>query len=107
MPLTRGIQMHNTPSPCGGLPTPALTCARWGVHLQEGGVGGHERLEVAHEGVAGRLAVRKMGSEDARPRLTGCPYGAGVRQRGGAVLQGVGSCVTHRDRRAAARPGVM
>ena len=24
VPLTRGIQMH-TPSPCGGLPTPALT----------------------------------------------------------------------------------
>ena len=34
VPLTRGIQMH-TPSPCGGLPTPALTCARWGVHLQD------------------------------------------------------------------------
>ena len=32
VPLTRCIQMH-TPSPCGGLPTPALTCARWGVHL--------------------------------------------------------------------------
>ena len=30
----RGIHMH-TPSPCGGLPTPALTCARWGVHLQD------------------------------------------------------------------------
>ena len=27
VPLTRCIQMH-TPSPCGGLPTPALTCAR-------------------------------------------------------------------------------
>ena len=27
VPLARGIQMH-TPSPCGGLPTPALTCAR-------------------------------------------------------------------------------
>ena len=26
VPLTRGIQTH-TPSPCGGLPTPALTCA--------------------------------------------------------------------------------
>ena len=26
VPLTRCIQMHN-PSPCGGLPTPALTCA--------------------------------------------------------------------------------
>ena len=34
VPLTRGIQMH-TPSPCGGLPTPALTCARWGVRLQD------------------------------------------------------------------------
>ena len=34
VPLTRCIQMH-TPSPCGGLPTPALTCARWGVHLQD------------------------------------------------------------------------
>ena len=34
MPLTRCIQMH-TPSPCGDLPTPALTCARWGVHLQD------------------------------------------------------------------------
>ena len=31
VPLTRGIQMH-TPSPCGGLLTPALTCVRWGVH---------------------------------------------------------------------------
>ena len=30
----RGIQTH-TPSPCGGLPTPALTCARWGVHLRD------------------------------------------------------------------------
>ena len=30
VPLTRCIQMH-TPSPCGGLPTPALTCVRWGV----------------------------------------------------------------------------
>ena len=29
VPLTRCIQMH-TPSPCGGLPTPALPCARWG-----------------------------------------------------------------------------
>ena len=29
VPLTRGIQTQ-TPSPCGGLPTPALTCARWG-----------------------------------------------------------------------------
>ena len=34
MPLTRGIQMH-TPSPCGGLPTPALTCARRCVCLQD------------------------------------------------------------------------
>ena len=34
VPLTRGIQMH-TPSPCGGLPTPVLTCVRWGVHLQD------------------------------------------------------------------------
>ena len=34
VPVTRGIQMH-TPSPCGGLPTPALTCARWGVHLRD------------------------------------------------------------------------
>ena len=34
VPLTGGIQMH-TPSPCGGLPTPALTCAHWGVHLQD------------------------------------------------------------------------
>ena len=33
VPLTRCMQMH-TPSPCGGLPTPALTCARWGVQLQ-------------------------------------------------------------------------
>ena len=29
VPLTRCIQTH-TPSPCGGLPTPALTCARFG-----------------------------------------------------------------------------
>ena len=52
MPLTRGIQMH-TPSPCGGLLTPALTCARWGVRLQDhvpdrgffltGGGGGGQR----------------------------------------------------------------
>ena len=34
VPLTRCIPMH-TLSPCGGLPTPALTCARWGVHLQD------------------------------------------------------------------------
>ena len=34
VPLTRGIQMH-PPSPCGGLPTPALTCACWGVRLQD------------------------------------------------------------------------
>ena len=34
VPLTRGIQMH-TPSPCGGLPTPALTCAHWSVRLQD------------------------------------------------------------------------
>ena len=34
MPLTRCIQMH-TPSPCGGLPTPALTCVHRGVHLQD------------------------------------------------------------------------
>ena len=34
VPLTGCIQMH-TPSPCGGLPTPALTCARWGVHPQD------------------------------------------------------------------------
>ena len=34
VPLTRCIQMH-TPSPCGGLLTSALTCARWGVHLQD------------------------------------------------------------------------
>ena len=34
VPLTRCIQMH-TPSPCGGLPTPALTCAHWGVHLRD------------------------------------------------------------------------
>ena len=34
VPLTRCIQM-DTPSPCGGLPTLALTCARWGVHLQD------------------------------------------------------------------------
>ena len=44
MPVTRGIQMH-TPSPCGGLPTPALTSARWGVQLRDhspdpGGGGG-------------------------------------------------------------------
>ena len=35
VPLTRCIQTH-TPRPCGGLPAPALTCARWGVHLQDG-----------------------------------------------------------------------
>ena len=29
VPLTRCVQVH-TPSPCGGLPTPALTCARAG-----------------------------------------------------------------------------
>ena len=34
LPLTRCIQMH-TPSPCGGLLTPALTSVRWGVHLQD------------------------------------------------------------------------
>ena len=34
VPLTRCIQMH-TPIPCRSLPTPALTCARWGVHLQD------------------------------------------------------------------------
>ena len=34
VPLTRCILMH-TPSPCRGLPTPALTCARWGVHLRD------------------------------------------------------------------------
>ena len=34
VPLTRCIQMH-TPSPCGGLPTPALTYAPWGVHLRD------------------------------------------------------------------------
>ena len=34
MPLTVGIQMH-PPSPCGGLPTPAPTCAR----LRGGGYG--------------------------------------------------------------------
>ena len=39
VPLTRCIQMH-TPSPCGGLPTPAPTCARWGVHLRNMGGGG-------------------------------------------------------------------
>ena len=38
VPLTRCIHMH-TPSPCGGLPTPALMCARWSVHLQGGGGG--------------------------------------------------------------------
>ena len=34
VPLTRCIQMH-TPSPCLGLPTPAPTCVRWGLHLQD------------------------------------------------------------------------
>ena len=34
VPLTRCIQMH-PPSPRGGLPTPALTCASWCVHLQD------------------------------------------------------------------------
>ena len=34
VPVTRCIQMH-TLSPCGGLATPALTCARWCVHLQD------------------------------------------------------------------------
>ena len=34
VPLTKCIQMH-TPSPCRGLPTPALTCARLCVHLQD------------------------------------------------------------------------
>ena len=40
MPLTRCIQMHS--ESVLGLPTPALTCASWGVHLQdtEGGGGG-------------------------------------------------------------------
>ena len=32
--LTKCIQTH-TPSPCGGSPTPALTGARWGGHLQD------------------------------------------------------------------------
>ena len=48
MPLCRGIQMH-PPSPRGGLPTAALTCARWGVHLQDnfpdGAGGGRDALE--------------------------------------------------------------
>ena len=39
VPLTWCIQMHTT-SPCGGLPTPALGCARWGVQLQDNGGGG-------------------------------------------------------------------
>ena len=34
VPLTGCIQMH-TRSPCGGVPTPALTCVRRGVHLQD------------------------------------------------------------------------
>ena len=37
MPLTGCIQMH-PPSPCGGLPTPALTCASGGGG---GGLGSH------------------------------------------------------------------
>ena len=36
VPLTRCIHMH-TPSPCGGLPTPAPTCARQGVRLRDHG----------------------------------------------------------------------
>ena len=42
VPVTRCIQRH-TPSPCGGLPTPALTCARRCVRLQDHrrGGGGH------------------------------------------------------------------
>ena len=34
VPLTGCIQTH-TPSPCGGLPSPALTRARRGVRLQD------------------------------------------------------------------------
>ena len=34
VPLTRGILMH-TPSPCGGLLTPAPACVRWCVHLRD------------------------------------------------------------------------
>ena len=52
VPLTRCIQMY-TASPCGGLPTPALTCARWGVHLQDNFFGG------VVEGGGGLLIPRK------------------------------------------------
>ena len=51
VPLTRCIQMH-TPSPCGGLPTPALTCSRWRVHLQDHfpdmGAGGSDAAAAYH-----------------------------------------------------------
>ena len=39
VPLTGCIQLH-TPSPCGGLPTLALTCAHCCVHLQDNRGGG-------------------------------------------------------------------
>ena len=66
VPLTRCIQTH-TPSPRGGLPTPALTCARWGVHLRDNFP--DRGLAGGGGGVIGQSQSTRMprGGPDGRP----------------------------------------
>ena len=57
-----------------GLPTPALTCARWGVHLQVwGGVGGaHTDMIIrirAERGKGGVLGGGGVGWDPPSPRV--------------------------------------
>ena len=88
VPLTRGIQMH-TPSPCGGLPPPALACARWGVHGGGVWVGSRKgrlfKLNVPPATFWVKISFSTGGSQSKRPappsheqslvQLTGCHRG--------------------------------
>ena len=72
VPLTRGIQMH-PPSPCGGLPTPAPTCARWGCASAGRGGGVVCGVPVGHRSTRGRPRARGIASAPPPPPRAAVP----------------------------------
>ena len=92
-----------------GLPTPALTCARWGVHLQEGGGGQTphvdlkmiprrtDHFEVRMLGVKWVGGWRAVGArERGRPgRPVWCTFGRLVGTKAEAMVREEGQEATY------------
>ena len=105
MPVTRGIQMH-PPSPCGGLPTPALTCAPRGVHLRDqfpdrgggGGAVGECQIQLRKiAGNCGKFVAPYPNPPQSRGATTSAQgtHRAPTRTRGGHAQSNCGRLVKH------------